>query len=191
MTNPYPNMSKVTCKWCEKLYFNCFIERHEISCWLHPDNIKLCPVCGAPSRKGNETCSNSCSNTHNRSGTNHPNWKYGGNYRKVCFEAHGHKCLICDETNIIEVHHIDHNRLNNAVDNLVPLCPTHHAYWHSGFKSLIEVQISTYLKISGYSSSGRASRSGREGCTFKSCYPDCRFPLMGHLMGLDAALAMR
>ena len=147
MTNSYTRTSKFTCQWCDKSFFESFRTRHEKACWSHPERIKYCPVCNKPTKMGSETCSKSCSNTYNRSGSSNPNWKNGGsNYRNICFETHGKSCLICGESNIVEAHHIDHNRSNNDPMNLIPLCPTHHNYWHYGFKHLIEKQIKEYLK---------------------------------------------
>jgi len=39
-------------------------------------------------------------------------------------------CCIC-QTPFIHAHHIDFNNENNVIDNLVPLCPNHHALAHS------------------------------------------------------------
>lgn len=67
------------------------------------------------------------------------------NYRKTCFMSHKHKCVVCNEEKILDVHHYDNNRLNNKKENLIPLCPTHHRYMHSEYKILIESLIDTYL----------------------------------------------
>lgn len=66
-------------------------------------------------------------------------------YRVTCFRYHQRKCVICDEQNILEVHHIDKSRENNTKENLIPLCPTHHVYIHSEFKHLIKDKINIYL----------------------------------------------
>lgn len=50
-------------------------------------------------------------------------------YRKTAFEAYEHKCASCgwdEDERILEVHHIDSNRSNCKLDNLVILCPTCH-----------------------------------------------------------------
>jgi len=111
--------------------------------------IKSCPVCdnefetkqGSPREK--TTCSHSCSNTYFRSGKNNPNWKES-RYRSTCFLQHEKSCVICKESNIVEVHHFDGNHTNNSIENLIPLCPTHHKYWHSRFKHLIEDEVTSY-----------------------------------------------
>ena len=42
--------------------------------------------------------------------------------------AFGHCCARCGATGVpVEVHHRDHNHLNNSFENLVPLCRPCHA----------------------------------------------------------------
>ena len=53
---------------------------------------------------------------------------------------------FCKEKNIVEVHHYDENKKNNSPSNLIPLCPTHHQYYHSRFKHLVQDKINDYLK---------------------------------------------
>jgi hypothetical protein len=112
---------------------------------------KICPVCNTKftfkesSRKDKETCSHACSNTHFRSGVNNPNWKES-RYRTTCFAYHKQECIICKEQNIVEVHHYDEDNKNNKPENLIPLCPTHHQYWHSRYKSLIEQKVQEYIE---------------------------------------------
>ena len=104
-----------------------------------------CPVCGSEKKNlKNVTCSYSCSNTYFRSGLNNPNFK-GNDYRTICFHYHKKECVVCKENNIVEVHHLDENKLNNEPENLIPLCPTHHKYWHSRYKYIIEDQIIKYI----------------------------------------------
>lgn len=67
-------------------------------------------------------------------------------HQKICFRHHPHKCCICGEENIVAVHHYDENHYNNNPNNLIPLCPTHHAYWHSKFKELIKDKVDEYVK---------------------------------------------
>lgn len=68
------------------------------------------------------------------------------NYRTICFEHHDHKCVCCEEENILDVHHFDENHENNSPDNLIPLCPTHHRYVHNKkFKKEYKSIINKYL----------------------------------------------
>ena len=51
------------------------------------------------------------------------------NYRDLAFREYGTKCAICgfdEDIDMLEVHHIDENRDNNIVENLIPLCPMCH-----------------------------------------------------------------
>ena len=111
---------------------------------------KVCDVCGCEftaqsgSPREKVVCSYSCSNTKFRSGEDNPNWS-GEKYRSVCFLFHEKKCVICGEELIVEVHHYDENHENNSPDNLVPLCPTHHQYFHSRHRHLVESEIDQYV----------------------------------------------
>jgi 5-methylcytosine-specific restriction endonuclease McrA len=127
------------------------LARHERGCASNPANQKACPVCEKPfmpqPRSNGQktfTCSRACANTHYRSGSSHPNWKPEA-YRSTCFEHHEKKCCVCGEELIVEVHHMDENHSNTSPENLVPLCPTHHQYWHSRHRSLIEEKVRAYI----------------------------------------------
>jgi hypothetical protein len=111
---------------------------------------KICPICentfttskGHPREK--TTCSYSCANTYFRSGEDNPNWKEKRGHREVCFQHHKKKCIICEETLIVAVHHFDGDNKNNKPDNLIPICPTHHTYYHSGYRDMVEQKIIDY-----------------------------------------------
>ena len=108
---------------------------------------KICPVCSTTfftkqSRDEKTTCSRSCSNTFFAERRNRPeNHK---SYRTICFKHHIKKCVCCDEIKIVEVHHFDGNKKNNSLNNLIPICPTHHKYFHSKFRSEVEDKINLY-----------------------------------------------
>lgn len=61
-------------------------------------------------------------------------------YRSIAFREYDAKCEICRYDNhpeILEVHHIDGNRENNELSNLIILCPNCHAaltYKHAVLK---------------------------------------------------------
>ena len=67
-------------------------------------------------------------------------------HQQICFKHHPHKCCVCGEEHIVAVHHYDGNHYNNSPENLVPLCPTHHTYWHSKYKDLIKDKVDEYVK---------------------------------------------
>ena len=51
-------------------------------------------------------------------------------YREKALAEYGPRCSICDYSAYVEgleVHHIDRNRDNNELDNLIVLCCTCHA----------------------------------------------------------------
>lgn len=50
-------------------------------------------------------------------------------YRDAAFMTYPHQCAICgwaEDEDVLEVHHIDENRANASLDNLIILCPTCH-----------------------------------------------------------------
>ena len=69
-----------------------------------------------------------------------------GKHRIICFRYHEKKCVVCGEDKIVGVHHYDENHDNDEPKNLVPICPTHHAYIHSKFRKLVEKKVNDYYK---------------------------------------------
>lgn len=137
---------KLRCKYCNKSRTKGNLAKHENSCYLNPLHLKRCSVCSEPLKnyKTATTCSHSCSNKQFRSGPNNGNWKEN-RYASTCFHYHKKKCVVCSETNIVAVHHMNENHNDNRPENLIPLCPTHHQYMHSRFKHLIENQVQEYI----------------------------------------------
>lgn len=67
-------------------------------------------------------------------------------YRKKCFKYHKKECIICKEHMSVDVHHFNENHEDNSILNLIPLCPTHHQYFHTKkLKYLIEPVIIEYI----------------------------------------------
>lgn len=99
---------------------------------------KSCPVCNSiftiTEKDNNQTvCSRSCSNTYFRSGKNHPNYTTGASsYRSRALAFFGSKCCECgfDKEEVLQVHHIDKNRQNNDLSNLIVLCANCHLLKH-------------------------------------------------------------
>ena len=138
---------KASCKYCGRETLVTGHKRHEDGCYLNPKNIRHCEVCGKPIlnfRVNKATCSRACANVHFRSGEDNGNWKNDA-YRTTCFEFHEKKCVVCGEQHIVAVHHLDEDPSNNSPENLIPLCPTHHQYWHSRYRSLIEQTVVDYV----------------------------------------------
>ena len=111
---------------------------------------KNCPVCTKEYTRlwydETTTCSRGCANTYFMSGEDHPNYKENAGHRAMCLRNHEAKCVVCGECKVIDVHHNDENKSNNSPQNLIPLCPTHHAYVHRGYKDLVQDDIDAYIE---------------------------------------------
>ena len=139
---------KVSCVHCNKETTIGNIKKHEHSCYMNPENIKRCPVCDSviknyKTSKG--TCSRACANTFFKSGENNGNWK-GSQYQTLCFTKHKKECIICKEDKIVAVHHMNEDHEDNRIENLIPLCPTHHQYMHSRYKEEILPKVEEYIE---------------------------------------------
>ena len=132
---------KRSCKKCGVEYHKDGLTSHERKC----EGIKICPQCGKEYTGRKKTCGYACANKYFRSGENHPNWK-PESYRSTCFLYHEKKCVICGEEKILAVHHMNEDKKDNRPENLIPLCPTHHQYFHSRYRSEVEPQILKYLE---------------------------------------------
>lgn len=90
-------------------------------------------------KSGKYFCSRSCQtkwrNTEVFIGSNHANWNGGKHsYRKRVIRSNKERvCKICEENDkrILVVHHIDWNRENNKLSNLVWLCCNCHKLVHN------------------------------------------------------------
>ena len=109
---------------------------HNCSCLARRVRVQIeCAVCGKKIERkpsailGNLSfCSHSCANGYN----NRFKKKDSENtYRRQAMEQYPHQCFICGwdkDKRILEVHHIDENRKNNDITNLMILCPICHRY---------------------------------------------------------------
>lgn len=80
-------------------------------------------------------CSNSCSANFYNKYKIKTNGKSVAHYRKKALSIPENvSCYFCGYSilEILEVHHKDGNRENNLIENLIPLCPTHHKELHRG-----------------------------------------------------------
>lgn len=74
----------------------------------------------------NVYCSHTCANLSvNETKKKHDAYS---TYRQRAILEYGCKCNFCDYSveSVLEVHHIDENRRNNKIENLVVVCPNHH-----------------------------------------------------------------
>lgn len=137
--------------------------------------VKACPICKTKfktfhgKRGDKKTCSYACSNTYFRSGANNGNQmkrqrridRGALTYSEICWLHHEKRCVVCEETLVVEAHHHNENHLDNRPENFVPLCPTHHQYWHSRHRHIIKTKVETYVrKFTERASSGEAVSTG-------------------------------
>jgi hypothetical protein len=88
----------------------------------------------------------------------HPNWLDGNNaYRDILLRT-GKKqiCNSCklEDTRVLIVHHIDHNRKNNKQSNLIWVCMNCHYLIHHDVKFEDEFKKNILNQNGGYSSVG-------------------------------------
>lgn len=77
-------------------------------------------------------------------------------YRKIAFRAHGKICNRCEYEGVpgvLEVHHVNRDRSNNAPENLEVLCPTCHRVEH------FQKGDGPFNRGTGSSSNGKMLRS--------------------------------
>lgn len=98
-----------------------------ISCAYCGKNFKRLKSIIDKSKSGLSFCSKECGNKYKNSLT--INYENATNYRRNAFLKYPHKCAKCgydEDERILEVHHIDENRNNNDITNLIILCPNCH-----------------------------------------------------------------
>lgn len=140
------NKRKIKCSFCNEEFGITNVSKHEESCYLNPKNTISCVECNLPIKNyktSKGTCSHSCSNKHFRKLRNKP--ENYSRYTTICWEYHEKKCVVCGEEKIVAVHHYDENHNNDAPENLVPLCPTHHQYVHSRYEDEVIDKIDKYV----------------------------------------------
>lgn len=112
------------------------ITKQKFECYNCGKVFYKIPSIKSKSKSGHLFCSKSCSNSYN----NTFRYKVSINtYRRIAFENFEHKCKICGwdkDERILEVHHIDENRKNNELNNLIILCPICHRYLTLHLKTL-------------------------------------------------------
>lgn len=103
---------------------------------------RVCPVCGQKfvvrphrikSKTGVVCCSVQCKNiasTLEMGIIKCDHYSDGSyTYRDIALRNYPHECELCGDkiVELLDAHHIDHNRKNNAVENLMLVCPYCHA----------------------------------------------------------------
>jgi predicted restriction endonuclease len=105
-------------------------------------------------------CSRQCYDEYKQ---NHPDFKesnYTSTARQVVFRVFPRKCMICGWDVIVNVHHIKPRRDGGAndLDNLVILCPNHHAMADRGLIS--DDELTQIVRAAIAQLPGHQSRSG-------------------------------
>lgn len=99
-------------------------------------------------------------NTNTLKRENHPNWQGGisnddydfdfnKELKKQIKEKFDYHCCLCNkDTQKLAIHHIDYDKMNSEIENLVPLCISCHSktnykrdLWKMFFKKLLELKI--------------------------------------------------
>ena len=100
----------------------------EVECdYCHKKFSRLKSRLEKDNKTGRVYCSRECGNRDKND--NVANLTESTNYRRNAFLIYEHKCAICgwcEDERILEVHHIDEDRNNNHIDNLIILCPICH-----------------------------------------------------------------
>lgn len=92
----------------------------------------------------NSSCAAKYNNSHYRLGENNPNWIDGSHkgsfYLTLAFREYKHKCAMCglEEECCLQVHHIDEDRSNPSLENLIILCANCHNRIHRGGYNITE-----------------------------------------------------
>jgi hypothetical protein len=117
---------------------------------LISSTVEPCGYCGktvissksrkAKAKTGHVFCNSSCAAFWQNKNLGSPRLKNGiATYRRIAIENQGDMCVVCGYDKVTQVHHIDKNRDNNDISNLVVLCPNHHAEVHRGLLDIKNV----------------------------------------------------
>lgn len=125
-------------KYCSRKCHHTSMEQREIvSCGICGIKIDKKYSCLKKSKSGKFFCSKSCQTVWRNkmfSGEAHVLWKGGeSTYRDKIWRGRGEKmCKRCglNDKRVLAVHHIDRNRKNSSMDNLVLLCHNCHVLIH-------------------------------------------------------------
>ncbi len=113
------------------------------NCGVHFDRVKSKLY---NSKSGLYFCSRQCKDIGQRIDSGlydvHPSHYGNGerNYRKIAFRVYKKICACCgykEDVRILEVHHIDGNRKNNDICNLIIMCPNCHRKVTLGYYKLL------------------------------------------------------
>lgn len=100
--------------------------------------VRVCPqcnsnftVCITEDKSSKQiTCSRACSNKFFKQNKKPLSELKHTNYQERAKRAGLTACCICGISEVLDIHHVDHDKTNNSIGNLVALCPNHHALLH-------------------------------------------------------------
>ena len=128
-------------KYCSRAcHYKGMQERMPEKCFICERRIFRTKAKIRNSKSGKFLCNKSCQTKWRNSifsGEKHKNWKSGDgvDYRKILYRADRRElCTLCriKDKRVLAVHHVDKNRRNNSVGNLVWLCHNCHHEVHYG-----------------------------------------------------------
>lgn len=56
------------------------------------------------------------------------------------------RCCVCGEEKLVNIVPLDGDETNSATNNIVPLCPTHQAYYNGKRRPQIQTSVDEYVK---------------------------------------------
>lgn len=140
-------LNKSECKYCHGWFHDSEIQKHVKQCAESIDSPQCtkdgCDNNVPKSKKLGQTWAKYCSH---KCSVDSQIINQSTLYKRTCFEHHEKKCVVCGEDKIVAVHHYDESKDNNNPENLIPLCPTHHAYIHSRYSNIVKETIEQYRK---------------------------------------------
>ena len=134
-----PNDVRGSCPKCNEDHINSKKDRVKTACAYCGKEIEITKYKFNNSKSGLHFCCREHKDLAQRleSGEQFNNLRpdhYGkllgkSSYRNLAFRNYPHKCAVCgwdEDEDILQVHHIDEDRNNCNIDNLIILCPTCH-----------------------------------------------------------------
>lgn len=132
------------CKECVKK------ERTNLSCALCGKKFSRSPHQIKSNKSGFFYCSRECGNKHKNILVQEEYPISVNNYRQRAMQYYPNYCAVCEwkeDIRILEVHHIDENRNNNDIKNLIILCPICHRKITLKYYILIISKTRKYIKL--------------------------------------------